>query len=966
MPKRPFPDSTLITTPDWLALDLVKKLKDPYKARLQTVYNFIKPLAAIRPLGNEEFTDHDLAHSARIVARIGKLLPAGAKLNQPELYILLLAALLHDFGMWVARSEARRWLEDEEFLAYCRQHQRQEFDLVQRMLPSESRRWMGELGLQRLAAAFARVHHPERLAALLLGEAGDAHRLALQLFVDKAFLRAVALVSEAHGWERDRVLEGDDLEPVEIGGILVNLRYLAALLRLGDLLDLGEGRVSSLLWAYLRPLNPLSEAHWRKEKTLQVVRCEPDLIKIAGTFDVDADGIVAADAYALACDWLRWLQDEIKGCALLLPSRMEPKLRKRCVFGDLKLDSEGVRARGLVLGGELSFDLDRDRIITLLGEEIYTQGCVFVRELLQNAMDATRVQMVRDRDQVPTLAHLPRDAPWLWPVEITGRDDYAIEVTSRAEVADGINYVVFSIRDRGIGMNPRQIKDYFLQVGKSYYTTTQFRQEYSHPPISRFGIGFLSCLMVADRIEVTTRARDEAAGLRLRLNSPSTQFTITKAPEAEPGTTVTLWIDWAKPRPEGWARPPLSVIGTPQPPPLDPGDPGSPFSLAVTSWGLWPEMPVIVSGFRWGPRTIHNTVYRFGLAPGRSGDQKNRPGTQWFPLRARSLQDRVIAEGGMTLLTLGNLPIIETDPYSERWRAAPVQTLRGILVDHNINYMASYINSSVIYLNYYLNPRNWLSAGRAVRGSGFADMTSKILGESIKKIIEQTINGLGARDPAASFYWRYLFQGDRELSSLFPPWLPYRTRTESGWGPAQELTSNLIARHGRVLLVPPGLAIEGPWDLDVPCVGLTGQGTERWRKHLIENIDELPLVSLDGRCTAILGPVGASMEGLTPLREKATRIFGRTAVWKDDRFPRRLMQAHWFDSTDYFERYLPPYDRSGDLWEELGFGPAWLSMDPGKSRTVAAARKLLMDLPPIEYPGEPLVIALDDDFSDWT
>src|SRR3982074_906182 len=101
MPKRPLPDSTLITAPDWRTLDLVKRLKQPYKSRLETVYNFVKPLAGIRPLGNEEFTDHDLAHSARIVERIGKLLPKSARLNQPELYILLLSALLHDFGMWV-------------------------------------------------------------------------------------------------------------------------------------------------------------------------------------------------------------------------------------------------------------------------------------------------------------------------------------------------------------------------------------------------------------------------------------------------------------------------------------------------------------------------------------------------------------------------------------------------------------------------------------------------------------------------------------------------------------------------------------------------------------------------------------------------------------------------------------------------------------------------------------------------
>src|SRR5262249_28154992 len=122
MSKQTLPDSTLITAPYWRTLDLVRRLKSPYSHRIQTVYNFIKPLAAIRPLGNEEFTDHDLAHSTRVVERIGKLLPKSAKLNQPELYILLLAALLHDFGMWVARSEVAKLWDDEEFLDYCQRH----------------------------------------------------------------------------------------------------------------------------------------------------------------------------------------------------------------------------------------------------------------------------------------------------------------------------------------------------------------------------------------------------------------------------------------------------------------------------------------------------------------------------------------------------------------------------------------------------------------------------------------------------------------------------------------------------------------------------------------------------------------------------------------------------------------------------------------------------------------------------
>jgi Histidine kinase-, DNA gyrase B-, and HSP90-like ATPase len=965
MPRRTLPDSTLITSPDWWTLDLVKQLKEPYKDRLKTVYNFIKPLAGIRPLGNEEFTDHDLAHSARIVERIGKLLPKSSKLNQPELYILLLAALLHDLGMWVARSEASQWLNDEDFLAHCRRYQPQEFQLVERMLNSEPRRWMGILGLQRLAAGFARAHHPERLAALLLGEAEDAHQIALQLFVDKAFLRAVAVVSEAHGWERERVLESDDLEPLEIGGVLVNLRYLAVLLRLGDLLDLGEGRVSSLLWAYLSPLNPLSEAHWRKEKTLQVVRLEPDLIRIEGTFDVDQEGVVAADAYALACDWLQWLQKEIDQCALLLPSRMDPKLRKRCTFGDLKLDYKAVRAKGLVLGGELSFNLGRDRIIALLGDEIYTQGCVFVRELLQNAMDATRVQMVRDRDREPAWQHLPREAPWLWPAEITGREDYAIEVTTRTESSAGVNYVVFSIRDQGIGMSPRQIKDYFLQVGKSYYTSTQFRKEYSHPPISRFGIGFLSCLTVADRIEITTRTRDEPAGLVLRLNSPSTNFTISKAPEAKQGTTVTLWIDPAKPRPDGWNKPPLSVEAAPTP--FASEEPGTPFATAVARWGLWPEMPVVIDGFWWGPRTSRNTTYQFGMRTRRWGQRSVGGSAQWdtlsFRVRIQSSGNRVVAEGNMTFLAVARLPYVKVDLIGPGYSFGKTISLRGIFLD----YYPGSTESGSVHLNSYCLPSQWLSAGRSVRGGGLNEFLSRITTLLTAEFIERTIHFLKSQDPAVVFYWSSLlylrertYVGMDIAESVRADLVPYRTRTENGFASLDEL----MRRYDRILLVPIGLAIKGPWDLEVCCVGLP---FSRYHQNMI-NLRELVLISLPGLCTSFLAPARASPQGLTILRERATRIKGVVYVWgKSDRTRRTLARANRLgsDMAELTESYLPAYDKVADLWQELDLVPFDEDRENTETETTVAAWKRLAELPPIKYPDEPVVVTLDEDCSSW-
>ena len=552
------PKSTLVPPPDWSRLDLVSKLKEPYKGALKRVYQFVRPLM-MSPLGGEEFTDHDIDHTARVTERIGRILPKNARLNQSELYVLLLASLLHDWGMWTSKTEAHALLDDAEFVRYFEKHDTERFQATRDALGSDRWRWMGELALQRLAIQYHRRTHPARIREALTRAAGPQHEQEMRTLIDPEFLAPVALVAEAHGWDRERVLDDRELEPREFGGELVNLRYLAELLRLGDLLDLGDGRISTLVWDYLRPLSAESESHWRKEATLRVERCEPDLIRISGTFDVVAGGTQAAEAYRLACDWLDWLDAEIKGCALLLPSRMEPELRSRCKFGDLQLEIGDVKAKGLELGGKVSFELDLDRILALLGGEIYSQGSVFVRELLQNAVDATRAQMIRDHRAEIEAGKLPYPDgfPWDWPLELTGQDRYEIDITTGEEIIDGIPYETFSIADKGIGMTTRQITENFLQVGKSYYKTPQFGQEFRHTPISQFGIGFLSCLTVADRIEVVTRPRGEAFGLRLKLALPSKHFTIEKAADAPLGTRVSLWFGPHRPRPENWDSPPL-------------------------------------------------------------------------------------------------------------------------------------------------------------------------------------------------------------------------------------------------------------------------------------------------------------------------------------------------------------------------------------------------------------------------
>lgn len=62
--------------------------------------------------------------------------------------------------------------------------------------------------------------------------------------------------------------------------------------------------------------------------------------------------------------------------------------------------------------------------------------------------------------------------------------------------------------DNGSGMSIEILKKYFLNVGVSYYASDDYLlQGRNYSPIGHYGIGFLACFMLSDRVEVTSEQK---------------------------------------------------------------------------------------------------------------------------------------------------------------------------------------------------------------------------------------------------------------------------------------------------------------------------------------------------------------------------------------------------------------------------------------------------------------------------
>ncbi|MEV4660890.1 caspase family protein [Micromonospora echinofusca] len=210
----------------------------------------------------------------------------------------------------------------------------------------------------------------------------------------------------------------------------------------------------------------------------------------------------------------------------------------------------GADGRRLYDSTGLRFHLADDRIQELLmGEQLYGDPALAIRELYQNALDACRYKAAR----LAFLRCEGRDSAQRWQGGISIR---------LGEDADGRAYL--ECADNGIGMGIRELRDVFSHAGVRFADLPEYIEEQSEwkrygielHANSRFGIGVLSYFMLADDISISTcrlrRSGLPGDRLEVQIAGPGSLFRVTNLGRGhETGTTVRLYLrpGAAKPSP---------------------------------------------------------------------------------------------------------------------------------------------------------------------------------------------------------------------------------------------------------------------------------------------------------------------------------------------------------------------------------------------------------------------------------
>ncbi|MGB5920430.1 MAG: ATP-binding protein [Arcobacter sp.] len=445
------------------------------------------------------------------------------KLSDSELSVILLSAYWHDLGMVCNDKEEIK--SEEWFDEYIK----------------KSYKYDGTLN-QEIVSEYIRLNHHKRLEKYLYDTSNILNESEKDLFINEHDVIDIAYkVSMSHN-ENTKDLE--KFKEYQSNDNQDDFIFCAILLRLADIMDFDNERTSNSSYKFLGLENPtnsenqFSQKEWKKH-----------LDSLGFTYDYEKKILFfkaipkEPDTEFYIREFVKIIEDELNKCTQLFSSHCH---KWRDIFKlPYEIDTSGINSKSSYKFGDYKFSFDNNQVLDLLtGNNIYSNPMIFVRELLQNSIDASLYRESLEKEK--------------------GKNDFRSEPINVTDWYDKDGNYWIRFDDYGLGMDEYILLNYFTKIGKSFYESKDFNKEIGFKAISRFGIGILSCFMVANRIEVNTKKEGEEA-IRFSIKSLYSYFVtqlekthknITPFPShddsnvekyrKEIGTSIAIQIDFNK------------------------------------------------------------------------------------------------------------------------------------------------------------------------------------------------------------------------------------------------------------------------------------------------------------------------------------------------------------------------------------------------------------------------------------
>lgn len=461
----------------------LKKKESPFLHNIkELVQEKTQVLANEIPKIFDTYTIHDISHSFRILQHCYHLVEDKLdKLNELDIIILMYSAILHDIGMAVSAEE----LEEIKKPHYSYNNLKFSAMLTQRNQNEK-------LALQD----FIRTIHADRANDYVLNDAQSKYLLPKQEFID--IREEVGKVCASHGKDFNWIMKNLSSETMK-GSYTYNLQFCSFLLRLGDLLDFDSNRTPPILYKMINPTG-YSNTEWKQHfliKNFQKVlpnELQQKTITIIGESE-------DPKVHRKFLQYTKWIENEILAIIQAMKAMPKKYYINLNPFLDIQISTKGYSF------SDKKLSIDYQAITKLLmGEKIYGDRKLALREIIQNSIDACKIRLELENKKSQY-----GDEPFRAVIKV---------------LIDKSNDAI-SIKDNGLGMSMEIVNNYFLNIGRSYYTSEKFLlEEYDYKPIGNFGIGFLACFMLSDNIQIQTRYINSENKISITLEKESEYITL--------------------------------------------------------------------------------------------------------------------------------------------------------------------------------------------------------------------------------------------------------------------------------------------------------------------------------------------------------------------------------------------------------------------------------------------------------
>lgn len=457
------------------------------------------------PLIFPHFSKHNKSHSETILNNIVNVLGKNVikQLSSTDLWLILESAYCHDLGMVITVEMINAALHDGSFLKYFRSvladpfHEMYKYAAFYEIKDGKLVLKQNDFSLMMydsvrfLMSDYFRSRHADNSLKAI---ANTDSVLALDLpkaIVPSRLISMMGAVCRCHTLNFNEVM----LLPQVENGIATDMahpRFVACLLRLGDILDIDNNRFSDVFIKTISEMPELSQLHKDKHLSITHLRIDSKYIEVNAKCKSPRVAKVTKD-------WFSWIKEEVNNQTLrwntIVPDDISCYLP---TISHLDIEIEGYDNLSTIEMPRFTIDVNK-ALELLQGKNFYKDPFDSIRELLQNAVDSTllklyelykNTEVVRNGIDVSFL-----NAAKQFPIHVEVRRD-----------SNGIIQV--SISDKGLGISKQQLK-FLSNTGSSSKNVLKQDIIRNMPvwmrPSGVFGIGFQSIFLLTDRVDIETK-----------------------------------------------------------------------------------------------------------------------------------------------------------------------------------------------------------------------------------------------------------------------------------------------------------------------------------------------------------------------------------------------------------------------------------------------------------------------------